>query len=208
MTAWCGLDAFSHAVESLCNFRDSHHSDLFAYEAIRLITKWLPIACKHPNDYEAREQLAWASNLAGMSFSETNCNLGHATAQAAGHQFHIPHGLSCAAVCSGYIEFAAKDFPGVVRKMGVAMGLDCIDIPDADIGPYVARALRRMMKELNIISLAEFTGVSVEDAVKPIVDEVLEEPLGKDYRGFTGEWNKADLEALATKMWTWQDLDD
>lgn len=208
MTAWCGLDAFAHAVESLCNTNDSHHSDLFAYEAIRLITKWLPIACAHPNDYEAREQLAWAANLAGMSFSETNCNMGHAVAQAAGHLYHIPHGLACGSVCGGYMEFAAKDFPGVIRKIGVSMGLDCIDIPDSEIGVYVGRAHRRLMKQLNVINLTEFTGVKIEDALKPIVDEVMVEPLATFYRGFTGEWDRAELEAVATKMWTWQDIDD
>lgn len=84
------------------------------------ITKWLPIACAHPKDYEAREQLAWAANMAGMSFSETNCNMGHAVAQAAGHLYHIPHGLACGSVCGGYMEYAAKDFPGIIRKIGVA----------------------------------------------------------------------------------------
>lgn len=146
--------------------------------------------------------------MAGMSFSETNCNMGHAVAQAAGHLYHIPHGLACGSVCGGYMEYAAKDFPGIIRKIGVAMGLDCIDISDAEIGVYVGRAHRRLMKQLNVINLTEFTGVKIEDALKDIVDEVMVEPLATFYRAFTGEWDRAELEAVATKMWTWQDLDD
>ena len=64
------------------------------------------------------------------------------------------------------------------------------------------------MKQLNVINLTEFTGVKIEDALKPIVDEVMVEPLARDYRAFTGEWNREDIEAVATKMWIWQDLDD
>ena len=88
------------------------------------------------------------------------------------------------------------------------MGLDCIDISDAEIGVYVGRAHRRLMKQLNVINLTEFTGVKIEDALKDIVDEVMVEPLATFYRAFTGEWDRAELEAVATKMWTWQDLDD
>ena len=46
---------------------------------------------------------------------------------------------------------------------------------------------RRLMKQLNVINLTEFTGVKIEDALKPIVDEVMVEPLATFYRGFTGE---------------------
>lgn len=201
LTAWCGFDAFSHAVECVLTRNTNKHNELLAFEAMRLIFKWLPVACEDINNYEAREELAWAANMAGIAFGETDCNIGHAVAQAMGHLFHFPHGLACASVTPGVIEFASRAHPGTVRRMGVAMGLDCVHVGDADIGKAVADHHRAMMRRVGIVSLTEFNGTAVKDALKPTADEVMKEPLATFY---DGTFDRADVEALVTKAFSWK----
>lgn len=181
LTAWCGLDAFAHALESLTSVEAGPHSQMCALEAIRLLSHWLPVACQLPMDLEAREQLAFASNLAGIAFSEANVHLGHSVAHALGHAFHIPHGLCCALVTPGVIEYTARDFPGLIRKTGLAMGLSCADTSDAAIGGVVAQAHTRLMQQLGLPTLKEFTAgqgreIRLEDALS-LTGQALADPI-------------------------------
>ncbi len=204
LTSWCGLDALAHDCECLMTKMTNKHNELLALESIRLIFKWLPVACRDTGNYEAREELAWAANLAGLAFAETDCNVGHSVAQSLGHVFHIPHGLACGSVTPGYLEFAAKDHPGTVRRIGLAMGLDCAGVSDDEIGKVVADRDRQLMKELDVVTLTDFNGTKLEDALTPIADafESSADPLAAWY---DGEFTRGDIEKIITGMFTWKD---
>lgn len=155
ITAYTGMDAFSHANESLTEKKNSPHSDLLAYEAIRLISKWLPVAVKDLNNMEARENLAFASNLAGIAFNESGVHIGHSLAHELGHKYHIPHGVNCALLTPAVIEFAAKTYPEKTKKIGEAMGLAFESEDGEYIGKKVADAVRNLCKEIGIPSYKE-----------------------------------------------------
>jgi alcohol dehydrogenase len=196
VTAFTGMDAFSHASEALTERKNTHHSDLLAYEAIHLVSQWLPIVVKDGNNLEAREYLALASNYAGIAFNEAGVHLGHSIAHALGHVYHIPHGICCALVTPAVIEFAAKTYPEKIKRTGEAMGLSVRSDDPAEIGCQVAGQVRALLRETGIPSLAA-QGYAREQilAVKPLI---YGEPLSTTYDGIITE---QDVENVLSGMY-------
>src|ERR1700730_15427869 len=105
VTAHSGMDALAHAIESFCaKIRTdcSPHAifvgknpmaDVLATKAISAIAKFLPTAVAQPNDRAARQEMAWASLLAGMAFSSAGTAAVHALQYPVGEATHTPHGL-------------------------------------------------------------------------------------------------------------------
>ncbi len=170
-TAFTGMDAFSHALEALGGKKNTPHSDLLAYEAIRLLYQWLPKACQDVNALEPREYTALASNFAGISFSEAGVHIGHCTAHFIGHDFHMAHGWACALNVPPIIELMGKHFPEKTAALGRAMGLDVSETA-SNLGKTVANEARALMRRVGIPSLAAH-GVSREQtmAYAPMINE-------------------------------------
>jgi alcohol dehydrogenase len=165
ITAYTGLDAFSHANEALTEKKNNPHSDLLAYEAIRLITKWLPVAVNDINNLEARENLAFASNIAGISFNESGVHIGHALAHQLGHIYDLPHGVCCALFTPAVIEFAAKTYPEKVKRIGEAMGIEVKSEKPEEIGKIVADEVRKLVREVKIPTFKEL-GLTKEQVLE------------------------------------------
>jgi alcohol dehydrogenase len=191
VTAFTGMDAFSHACEALTERKNTPHSDLLSYEAIRLVSRWLPAAVRDGNNLQAREYLALASNYAGIAFNESGVHLGHSVAHALGHLYHIPHGICCALVTPAVIEFTAKTHPEKMKRAGEAMGRSVRTDDPAEIGCQVAGHVRALLGETGIPSLAA-QGYARERilAVKPLV---YGEPLSMTFDGIITEQDVEDV---------------
>lgn len=155
ITAFTGLDAFSHANEALTEKKNTPHSDLLSYEVIRLVSKWLPIAVKDINNLEARENLAFASNLAGIAFNESGVHVGHSLAHELGHKYNVPHGVNCALLTPAVIEFVAESYPEKTKIIGEIMGVTFESEEPRLIGKAVADAVRKLCKQVQIPSYKE-----------------------------------------------------
>ena len=162
-TAFTGMDAFSHALEALGHVNRTPHSDLLAFEAIRLMYQWLPQACEDIYDLEAREHTALACSFAAISFSEAGVHIGHCAAHLMGHDFHMAHGWACALGIPPVIELMAARFPEKVARLGRIMGLDYVE-GGGNVGEAVADAARALMRRVGIPSLAAH-GVSRKQAM-------------------------------------------
>lgn len=163
ITAYTAMDAFSHSSEALASKGMNPHSDLLAIDAIRRIVKWAPVAVKEPNNIEARENLAIASNFAGKAFNDSSVNIGHAMAHSLGAMFHIPHGVACALVTPAVLERTASSRPEQFRTV---LGYFGVEAPknDSDINSVLADAVRTFIRKLGIPSLKAL-GLSREQAV-------------------------------------------
>lgn len=157
ITVYTGMDAFSHVCEALTSVQPNPHSDILCYDTIERITKWLPIAAADPLNLEARENLALASNNAGIAFNDAMVHLGHAIAHAMGATFHIPHGIACALVTPVILELTAPVYPEKVKKIGTCMGLTISATDPHEIGIEVANGLRQFQKQLGIPTLPDLT---------------------------------------------------
>ena len=97
LTAATGVDAFAHALESYINVKKrTPYSDMIAEEALRQITKWLPLAYRDGTNLEARTGMAWGSTLGGMAISQAGTTVVHAIAQPLGARMGLSHSESVA----------------------------------------------------------------------------------------------------------------
>ncbi len=202
ITAASGFDALSHAVESLSTNCGNPKAEVLSLAAAKLIAENLEKAYKDGSDIEARTNLSFASNIAGMAFTEASLHIGHAAAHEFGIQFHMQHGVACALTLPEVITFAADIVPEKTKKIAEALGVTLPEgVSGQQAGELAAEKVRELLRRLNIPSL-KAQGISREDAIacahgaivknwfatacslKPVTDEVMAEQIGKMYDNY------------------------
>ncbi len=106
LTASTGFDAFAHALESFISLQANAYTRLVAREAMQLIVRWLPTAVADGQNRPARENLAWASTLAGSAIARIGVTLPHSLGQPVSGLCGAPHGESVAACMVQVLEFS------------------------------------------------------------------------------------------------------
>ncbi|MHA3891237.1 iron-containing alcohol dehydrogenase [Acinetobacter sp. GXMZU3951] len=93
LTAMTAMDALTHAVEAYTCMAANPISDAYATAAIKKICSHLFNVLDNPNDAQGRLELAQASTMAGIAFSNSMVGLVHSLGHALGAVAHLPHGL-------------------------------------------------------------------------------------------------------------------
>lgn len=93
LTAMTAMDAMTHAIEAYTCMAANPLSDAYATGAIKKISQNLFKVLENPKDAEARLELAQASTMAGIAFSNSMVGLVHSLGHALGAVAHLPHGL-------------------------------------------------------------------------------------------------------------------
>ncbi len=94
-TVYSGLDALSHAVESIWNKNANPVSDIFALQVISLVFETLPKLKSDLKNANLRSSMLRASVLAGLAFSNTKTAIAHSISYPLTAHFGLPHGLAC-----------------------------------------------------------------------------------------------------------------
>lgn len=95
LTIQTGLDALSHAMESIWNKHRNPISLQFAKTAIQLILQTLPALVLDPKNLGLRENMMLASLTAGMAFSNTKTSLAHNISYSITLDHGTAHGIAC-----------------------------------------------------------------------------------------------------------------
>jgi len=98
MTATTGLDALTQLIEPYVSIRANAMTDLCCVEGMRCVRDSIEAAFRNGRDAEARESMAYASLLGGLSLANAGLGVVHGFAAPIGGQFEAPHGAVCAAV--------------------------------------------------------------------------------------------------------------
>lgn len=111
LTAMTAMDALTHAIEAYSCMAANPISDAYATAAIQKISKNLFNVLDNPSDAEGRLELAQASTMAGIAFSNSMVGLVHSLGHALGVVAHLPHGL-CMNLFLPYVLEYNKDVNG------------------------------------------------------------------------------------------------
>ncbi|KLN58058.1 iron-containing alcohol dehydrogenase [Pandoraea sp. XJJ-1] len=90
-----GLDALSHALESIWNKHRNPVSAALAMNAARAIVQTLPALMREPARIDLREAMATAALQAGMAFSNTKTALAHSLSYDVTLATGTAHGIAC-----------------------------------------------------------------------------------------------------------------
>lgn len=93
LTAMTAMDALTHAVEAYTCMAANPISDAYATAAVKKISSHLFNVLDNPNDAQGRLELAQASTMAGIAFSNSMVGIVHSLGHSLGAVVHLPHGL-------------------------------------------------------------------------------------------------------------------
>jgi phosphonate metabolism-associated iron-containing alcohol dehydrogenase len=95
LTVSTGLDALSHALESIWNRNANPVSTELAVAAAREILTTLPAVLDDLPNLELRARMSRAALLAGLAFSNTKTALAHSLSYPITLEYGVPHGIAC-----------------------------------------------------------------------------------------------------------------
>ena len=93
LTAMTAMDAMTHAVEAYTCMAANPISDAYATAAVKKVSENLFKVLDNPSNAQGRLELAQASTMAGIAFSNSMVGLVHSLGHALGAVAHLPHGL-------------------------------------------------------------------------------------------------------------------
>lgn len=166
-----GLDALSHALESIWNVNRNPVSSSLAFGAAREILASLPLLMQDLGNLSLRERMAGAALQAGLAFSNTKTALAHSLSYDITLTHGVVHGIAC-----------SFSLPHVMRlAFGKDAQVDALLLRIFD-ATHVEAAVARL------IAFLEGLGVSTDPASYGIVDSMdglvqlaLQGPRGRNF---------------------------
>jgi alcohol dehydrogenase class IV len=177
VTASAGMDALCQLIESYTSTGASPITDTLALRGIHLASRNLSKAFRDGNDIEAREAMAMAALLSGMTLTSAGLGAVHGFAAPLGANFPAPHGTICAALLPHILsaniralrEQPSESNAGVLKKYA-DIGRQFPGTESAPEGHAIDACVdftTRLVNELNIPPLGKFgmTPASVPEMV-------------------------------------------
>lgn len=154
LTAATGMDALTHAVEAYTCLQKNPISDVYAIASIKLIFANILTAINEPKNKTARTNMALASLLGGIAFSNSMVGAVHSIGHSIGSIAHVHHGVAMSILLPHVMKFNLKKAdcfysellqyvrePEVVSKIGLK-----------DRASEFIFAIESLQKEMNAIN--------------------------------------------------------
>jgi phosphonate metabolism-associated iron-containing alcohol dehydrogenase len=176
VTVQSGLDALSHALESIWNVNANPISDTYAVAAAREVLATLPALLGDLQNRELRARMALAALEAGLAFSNTKTALAHSISYEMTLRFGLPHGIACSFTLPMVLE----------RAIGSDAGRDAVlaRIFDGDLA-QAPRRLREFLRAVGVKTEFADYGVAEEDS-RRMVANALDGVRGRNFIGARG----------------------
>lgn len=181
ITAATGLDALTHAIEAFVSVKAQPITDTLALQAIRFIAGNIRQAWSNGDNVEARTNTMIGALQAGMAFSNSSVALVHGMARPIGAYFHVPHGISNAALLPTVIEFSIPGNPKRYAAIAEAMGEITEGLSVLDAAYFAADAVERLNIDLKVPTLREL-GVE-EKKFNSIVEQMAADAIASGSPG-------------------------
>lgn len=179
LTAYCGMDALTHAIESFVSLRVNPVADVLSLQAIALIYQNLRKAHKDGKDIIPRINMSLAAMIAGMSFNQKSVGLVHACSHQLSAQCNLPHGMANAIMLPHVLRINKKIVSSKYTIMSTAFNISSSGLNDNEIADKFINEIEKLNKDLDIPSKLRDCGVNESDI------ETMAESALKDIAGLT-----------------------
>lgn len=181
ITAATAMDAMTHATEAFTCMAKNPLSDAYATAAIKKISNSLLAVMDNPKDADNRLELAEASTMAGIAFSNSMVGLVHALGHATGAICQLPHGLCMSLYLPYVLEYNIESIREPLGEL-----LLYLDGPEVYAATSASRraeasisAIRRMRdalyKHCKLPRTLKETGKVVEEQLERIAEVALDD---------------------------------
>jgi alcohol dehydrogenase class IV len=179
VTARAGMDALTQCIESYTSKGANPMTDAMALEGISCCRRSLRQACENGEDLAAREEMALAALISGITLTNAGLGAVHGLAAPLGARHPVPHGTACAVLLPHVMRAnidelrrADPEHPALQRyvRLGRVLlgGLEGPGDDATDVGVEIARSL---VRDLGLPGLGSF-GVT-DDAIPGIASMAL-----------------------------------
>ncbi|MFH0957355.1 MAG: iron-containing alcohol dehydrogenase [Pseudomonadota bacterium] len=148
VTAFTGMDALTHAIESVTGRSSTVFTESLSLTSIKLISDSLRQAVYYGNDIVAREKMLLGSLFGGMALADAGVGAAHALAYPLGGHYRIPHGLANAVLIPHVMQF---NLPASIETLAL-----------------VAKSMGESVEGLS----ARWAAQNAVDAVKALADDI------------------------------------
>lgn len=150
-TAYQGFDALFHNTEVMMSTSLNILSEAIALSAIENIWKYLPKAVVNGNDLEAREHVAYASTMAGITMQLTSTTAQHSMEHAmSAYHRNLQHGAGLIIISKEFAQFFVDKHACDERfiKMARVMGY-----PESNDPNDFVKALLKLQEDCGVADL-------------------------------------------------------
>lgn len=158
-----GMDALIHAMESFVSTAASPITEGLALTAIRLAAENIRAFYANANNMEAAGNMLVASTVACMSFANARLGCIHALAHALGGFYNIPHGLTCAVLLPGAMDYNLIANPEKFARIAAAMGENIEGMNVLAAARKAVSVTRELINDLDLPAHLSQLGVKAED---------------------------------------------
>lgn len=181
VTALTGIDALSHAVETLVTIKRNEMSVNFSRTAWRLLSTGLELLIDDPNNLECRGDVQLGACIAGLAIETSMLGSAHAAANPLTAAFGLPHG-----------EAVGLMLPHVVRHNG---RLTEVAQAYAELVTATGEPVRDPVRQLadHLDSLRHRFGLAGRIAELGVAREELPKLAADAARQWTGTFNPVEM---------------
>lgn len=232
VAASCGLDVLCHALESYTaipfdsrprpprpNLRPAYQganpvSDIWSLKALELTARYLPRACRDPDDDEARWNMLLASSYAGMGFGNAGVHLCHGMSYPVSGMVRgyfppgypedhalVPHGISVILTAPAVFRFTGPALPERHLRAAEVLGARVSGAALADAGEILAGRLVELIRDLNLPNGLAAIGFTVADVPALAKGALVQHRVTKLSPRPAGEEDLAELFENSLTLW-------
>lgn len=162
VTAATGIDAFTHALEAFVSTQAHAISDMYAMEAMALISNNLGAAYANGTNIEARSAMLMGSLLGGKALATAGVGLVHAMAYPLGGMFNTAHGLANAVLLPYVVEYNIIGNPLKFATIAEIMGYETEGLPLREAGQLAVEAIHQLNADVGIPGSLESLGIPAD----------------------------------------------
>jgi alcohol dehydrogenase class IV len=172
VTAFTGMDALTHAIESYYSINATDLSDLLAFRAMELLSKNLRMAYAHGENLAARSSVLEGSLLAGIAFANAGVGAVHAFAYPLGGEFHLAHGLTNTLMLPYVMRYNILGCPSKFAQMAKAFGEKVEGISELIGAEIAVRFIERLSDDIRVPRRLRDVGIP-EDAIPRLAEAAM-----------------------------------
>ena len=193
ITASTGMDAFIHCLEAYFSLGLHPMADGIAYEGLKQVIDWLPVACAEPENLNARERMLIAAAMGATAFQK-GLGMIHSMAHPLSSRHDLHHGLASAIILPFGIAFLensqlnddqkrrisdirslfkekgeegeilSENCASFIKKLGITVGLRNYDIQKDDLKPLSEDSFKDPCHATNMIPVTKDDFLNVLEA--------------------------------------------
>jgi len=173
LTAYTGMDALTHSLESYLSTQYHPICDAIAIKGVQIAGAYLKRAVENGKDIEARTNMMMAAMMGAIAFQK-DLGVAHSLAHPLSTIAGIHHGLANAIVLPHTMEFNFEHAKEQLRDIAGALGVNISGMSLDDAAQAAIVQIKQLEKEIGIPERLRDVGVSA-DMIPELAEQAMED---------------------------------